>query len=206
MRLVLLGSLVKETPGHLPQPFHDMKQIQDTDRVFRYLLALEDPPDAPDSPSLRRITGLLPCGVRRITSSANHKNNATLPTNSSVRTRLFCALGVAQACLLPHHFLDHMSAVRTNGSIVYTAPTAAIFFLFAFSPLPRRGFARVGRGMSVSSSGGAPCAPGVPLCNPLSPPRAVLPRRLPEPEDGLGTLRHRWHFCSRSRLFSMLSR
>jgi hypothetical protein len=28
---VLPGPLVKETPRHLPQPFHDMEQIQDTD-------------------------------------------------------------------------------------------------------------------------------------------------------------------------------
>ena len=91
------------------------------------------------SPSERKITGLFPCGLRRITSSANHKNNATLPTNNSVRTRLFCGLGRRLRAFFRITSSITSSAVRTNGSIVYTAPTAAIFFLFAFSPLPRAG-------------------------------------------------------------------
>ena len=60
------------------------------------------------SPSERKITGLVPWGLRRIVSWANHKNNATLPTSNSARTRLFWGLGAALAGLLSHHFLDHI--------------------------------------------------------------------------------------------------
>ena len=93
--------------------------------------------------------------MRRITSSANHTNNATLPTNNSARTRLFRGRGRRSRASFRITSSITSSAVRTNGSIVYTAPTAAIFFLFAFSPLPRRWFANFGSGVPVASSGGS---------------------------------------------------
>ena len=104
------------------------------------------------SPSERKTSGLEPWGLRRITSSASQRNNATLPTRRSARTRLCVGWGRRSAAFFLITSSITSSAVRANGSIVYTAPTAAIRFLFAFWPLPRRWLAAAGNAAALASS------------------------------------------------------
>ena len=132
------------------------------------------------SPSERKITGLLPCGLRRIASSANHKNNATLPTNNSARTRLFCGLGRRVAGLLPHHFLDHIVG-RSHKRLVVRRHHRRHLLLVRLLALAaarvRQGW-QGGVGLLFRRQRLA-TPRSSPFCNPLSPPRAVLPRRRP---------------------------
>ena len=130
-----------------------MKQIQDTDRVFGQVLAL---------PVVQRTLAVgeedqrawspSGCGAR-----PRRRARGTMRLYPpATRHALACAAawdGGWRACFLMTSSITS-SAVRTNGSIVYTAPTAAIFFLLTFSPLPRRWFAEAGSGASVASSGG----------------------------------------------------
>src|SRR5512135_3177961 len=106
MRLALLGLLLKETPGHLPQPFHDMKQIQDTDRVLREILAL--PVMQRPLPIREEDHGLAPLRIAADHLIRQPEEQRHL-AHQQFRTHPFVLwTGATLTGLLPHHFLDHI--------------------------------------------------------------------------------------------------
>ena len=136
------------------------------------------------SPSERKINGLVPFGLRRTTSSASQRNNATLPTNNSARTRLFCGLGRRLRGLLPHDFVDHLVG-GTHKRIDRVHRTHRRHFLLVgllalASALVRQGWKR---GLGRLLGGQGLNAPREPLCSRPSLPGSVPLRSVRAPGD-----------------------